>query len=70
MPGYGFFEWIFWVLAFGFGILALMRSEVMSTQSSQKKNGNSGQQILLWLVTVAFALAGFVTAVLAMRAGH
>ncbi|WP_181419645.1 hypothetical protein [Arthrobacter psychrolactophilus] len=47
-----------------------MRSEVMSTQSSQKKNGNSGQQILLWLVTVAFALAGFVTAVLAMRAGH
>ncbi|WP_449374017.1 hypothetical protein [Arthrobacter psychrolactophilus] len=70
MPGYGFFEWIFWVLAFGAGILALMRSEVFSTKSSWKKHGNSGQQILLWLLTAAFALAGFVTAVLAMRAGH
>ncbi len=69
MP-YGFFEWIFWVLAFGCGILALVRSEAFSTNSSQRVHHHSGQQMFLWILTVTFALSGFVTAALAMRAGY
>ncbi|WP_425859628.1 hypothetical protein [Arthrobacter sp. TWP1-1] len=70
MLGYGFFEWVFWVLAFGAGALALTRGEVFSSHSSQRVRGHAGQQIFLWMATAAFALAGFVTAVLALRAGH
>ncbi|MDJ0316838.1 MULTISPECIES: hypothetical protein [Arthrobacter] len=70
MLTYGFFEWIFWVLAFCTGILALARIEVFSTHSSQRVHRHSGQQILLWIMTIAFALSGFVTAALAMRAGY
>jgi hypothetical protein len=70
MLSYGFFEWIFWVLAFGAGALALTRGEVFSSNSSQRVRRHAGQQFFLWIATVAFALAGFVTAVLAMRSGH
>ncbi|MDJ0312673.1 hypothetical protein [Arthrobacter sp. H35-D1] len=66
---FGVFEWIFWVLAFGCGVLALLRGEVFSTGSSQRVRRHAGQQILLWIMTIAFALAGFVTAALALRAG-
>ncbi|ALV46552.1 hypothetical protein SAMN04489740_3493 [Arthrobacter alpinus] len=70
MLTYGFFEWIFWVLAIASGVLAMARGEVFSTNSSQRVHRHAGQQIFLWIATVAFALAGFVTAVLAMRGGH
>ena len=69
MPGFGFFEWIFWVLAFGAGILALARSEVFSTHTSQRVHHHAGQQVFLWIMAAAFALAGFITAAMAMRAG-
>ncbi len=70
MLDYGFFQWVFWVLAFGFGVLALLRSEVFSTNSSQRVHHHSGQQFFLWIMAVTFALSGFLTAVLAMRAGY
>ena len=70
MLGFGFFEWIFWVLAFVTGILALSRGEVFSTNTAQRVHRHSGQQMLLWFMMAAFAIAGFVTAALAMRAGH
>ncbi len=71
MPDYDILKWIFWVAAFGFGILALVRLEVFSTNSTQRTHRHSGQQILLWILTIAFALAGFVTAAMEMRVtGH
>ncbi|WP_269938346.1 hypothetical protein [Arthrobacter sp. HY1533] len=70
MLSYGLFEWVFWVLAIGTGLTALMRSEVFSTNTSQRTHHHSGQQFLLWILAAAFALSGFVTAALAMRAGH
>ncbi len=69
MP-YGFYEWIFWVLAFGCGVLALVRSEVFSTNTSQRVHRHSGQQFFLWMLAAAFALSGFITAAMAMRAGN
>lgn len=66
---YGLFQWIFLTLAFICGISALLRAEVFSSVSSQRTHHHSQQQVLLWLVTIVFALAGFVTAVLAVRAG-
>ncbi|MHA7305967.1 hypothetical protein ACX80E_12090 [Arthrobacter sp. TMN-49] len=68
MLGFGFFEWLFWVLAFGTGILALTRIETFSTNSSQRTHHHAGQTAFLWILTACFALAGFVTAVVAMRA--
>ncbi|MGO2542728.1 hypothetical protein ACT3TS_11020 [Specibacter sp. AOP5-B1-6] len=70
MLSFGFFEWIFWVLAFGAGILALVRIEVFSTHTTQRTHRHSGQQFFLWIMAATFAVAGFVTAALAMRAGH
>lgn len=70
MLTFGLFEWVFWILAIGTGLVALMRSEVLSTNSSQRAHHHSGQQVLLWILAVAFAISGFVTAALAMRAGH
>lgn len=67
---YGLFEWLFWVLAFGFLILGLIRSEIFSTNTSQRVHRHSGQQIFLFILSATFALSGFVTAALAMRAGH
>ncbi|MEO8221463.1 MAG: hypothetical protein ABI563_11840 [Specibacter sp.] len=68
MLGFGFFEWLFWVLAFGTGILALTRIEAFSTNSTQRTRHHAGQTFLLWMLTAGFALAGFVTAALSMRA--
>ncbi|MGN5734876.1 hypothetical protein [Arthrobacter psychrochitiniphilus] len=71
MPDYDILKWIFWVLAFGSAILVLVRSEVFSTHSTQRTNRHSGQQAILMIMTVAFALAGFVTAAMEMRVtGH
>ncbi|WP_207343395.1 hypothetical protein [Arthrobacter sp. E3] len=67
---YGVFEWVFWVLAFGFGVMALVRGEVFSTNTSQRVQRHAGQQFFLWVLAATFALSGFLTAVLAMRAGH
>ncbi|MFQ4148374.1 hypothetical protein AAGW05_06710 [Arthrobacter sp. LAPM80] len=67
---YGLFEWVFWVLAFCMAFLALARIEVFSTHSSQRAHRHSGQQVFLWIMAVIFALSGFLTAVLSMRAGH
>ena len=67
--GYGIFQWVFMVLAFVFGISALMRLEAFSTHSTQRVRHHSDQQILLWILCIVFALAGFAAAVLAVRAG-
>lgn len=69
MRVYGVFEWIFWVLAFGSGFLLLARVEMFSTANSQKVHGHAGQQLLLLILTILFALAGFTTAVISLRAG-
>lgn len=69
MLSYGFFEWIFWVLAIGMGLMVLVRSEVFSTNTSQRTHRHSGQQFFLIVLAVTFAACGFVTAALAMRAG-
>jgi hypothetical protein len=66
---YGIFQWVFMALAFICGISALMRLEAFSTSSTQRTNHHSEQQVLLWILTAVFALAGFVAAVLAVRAG-
>ncbi|ALE93627.1 hypothetical protein AOC05_17035 [Arthrobacter alpinus] len=66
---YGLFQWVFMVLAFVFGISALLRLEVFSTHSTQRTHRHSGQQALLWMASVACALVGFVMAVLAVREG-
>ncbi|WP_146073195.1 MULTISPECIES: hypothetical protein [unclassified Arthrobacter] len=68
MFSYGLFEWVFWVLAIGTGLLVLMRSEVLSSHSSQRTHRHAGQQSLLIILAVVFAVCGFVTAVMAMRA--
>ena len=70
MLSYGLFQWLFWVLAIGTALLALMRSEVFSTNTSQRVHRHSGQLLFMWIMAATFALAGFVTAALAMRAGH
>jgi hypothetical protein len=69
MRVYGVFEWIFWVLAFGAGFLLLARVEMLSTANTQKVNHHAGQQLFLLILTVLFVLAGFTTAVIALRAG-
>ncbi|WP_026556720.1 hypothetical protein [Arthrobacter sp. 35W] len=68
MELYGVFQWLFWILAFATGILTLSRTEVFSTGSTQRSKGHAGQQFFLWFMTAAFALSGFIAAVLAMRA--
>ena len=70
MLSYGLFQWLFWVLAIGTALLALMRSEVFSTNTSQRVHRHSGQLLFMWIMAAGFALAGFVTAALAMRAGQ
>ncbi len=70
MLSYGLFEWLFWVLAFGCTILGLARSEIFSTNTSQRVHRHSGQQMILFIMAVVFAVSGFVTAALSMRAGH
>lgn len=70
MLSYGLFEWLFWILAFGCFIWGLARSEIFSTNTSQRVHRHSGQQIFLFIMAATFALSGFVTAALAMRAGH
>ena len=70
MLSYGLFQWLFWVLAIGTALGALMRSEVFSTNTSQRVHRHSGQVFFMWIMAAGFALAGFVTAALAMRAGH
>ncbi|MGO4384685.1 hypothetical protein AB4Y80_10735 [Specibacter sp. RAF43] len=67
---YGFFQWLFWALAFACGIAALLRIEAFSTTTSQRTHHHPDQQFLLWILTAGFAVSGFVTAALAMRAGH
>jgi len=69
MRVYGVFEWIFWVLAFGTGFLLLARVEMLSTANTQKQHHHAGQQLFLLVMTVLFVLAGFTTAVIALRAG-
>ncbi|MBP2413026.1 hypothetical protein JOF48_001825 [Arthrobacter stackebrandtii] len=71
MPDYDIFKWLFWVAAFAFGISALVRMEAFSTHSTQRTHRHAGQQFLLVVLAVAFALAGFVTAAMEMRVtGH
>ncbi|MGA7204813.1 MAG: hypothetical protein WBX27_09310 [Specibacter sp.] len=66
---YGIFQWVFMVLAFICGVSALVRIESFSSHSTQRTSHHSEQQALLWILTVVFALAAFVAAVLAVRAG-
>jgi len=66
---YGLFQWIFMALAFIFGISALVRIEAFSTHSTQRTHHHPGQQVVLWMGTAIFALAAFVVAVIALRAG-
>ncbi|WP_125616583.1 hypothetical protein [Specibacter cremeus] len=65
---YGILEWVFWALAFACTITALVRIEVFSTNSSVRQRGHAGQQVLLWVFAIVFALAGFVTAALQAQA--
>ncbi|WP_427016223.1 hypothetical protein ACQCSX_15815 [Pseudarthrobacter sp. P1] len=69
MRVYGVFEWIFWVAGFLTLFLTLSRIEVFSTVNAQRAHRHGGQQLILWILTATFMLAGFVTAILAMRAG-
>ncbi|WP_104087027.1 hypothetical protein [Arthrobacter sp. GMC3] len=66
---YGVFQWAFMALAFIFGISALVRIEAFSTHSTQRTKHHPGQQVVLWLGAAIFALAAFVVAVMALRAG-
>ena len=66
---YGLFQWLFMVLAFVFGISALMRIEAFSTHNTQRAHHHPGQQVVLWMGTAIFALAAFVVAVMALRDG-
>lgn len=70
VPGYGFFQWTFWILAFACAYLVLGRVEIFSTNSSQRQGHHPGLVFLLWFLTIGFALSGFVTAILAMRASY
>ncbi len=67
--GYGVFEWIFWVLAFIFFGLALFRGEKLSTGPVAGVRLRSGLLATMWILGLVFALAGFITAIIAMRAG-
>jgi len=71
LPDYDIFKWFFMVVAFCLGILAFVRMEAFSTNSTQRTHRHSGQQFLLFVFAIAFGLAGFVTAALEMRVtGH
>lgn len=67
--GYGVFEWLFWVLAFLCAGAALYRAEKLSTGPVAGVRLKSGLLLTLWILAAVFGLAGFVTAILAMRAG-
>jgi hypothetical protein len=67
--GFGVFEWIFWLLAFIFFGLALFRGEKLSTGPVAGVRLKSGLLVTMWILGLACALAGFITAILAMRAG-
>jgi hypothetical protein len=65
--GLGIFEWVFWVLGFAFFGMALFRSEKLSTGPVAGVRLKSGLLAWMWVLGIAFALAGFVTAIIAMR---
>ena len=67
--GFGVFEWIFWLLAFLFFGLALYRGEKLSTGPVAGVRLKSGLLTMMWILGLAFALAGFITAIIAMRSG-
>ena len=56
-------------LVFIFGIMALVRIESFSTNSTQRVRHHPDQQALLWILTIVFAVCGFMAAVLAVRHG-
>jgi len=66
---YGILQWIFLALAFICGISAVLRIESFSTNSTQRVHHHADQQVLLGIMTVVFAVAGFVVAALAVRQG-
>ena len=68
--GLGIFEWVFWVLAFAFFGMALFRSEKLSTGPVAGVRLKSGLLAWMWVLGIAFALAGFITAIIQMRSGN
>lgn len=65
--GIGIFEWIFWAIAIIFLVLALMRSEKVSSASGLGARLQSVSLLFLWGVGLLAAIAGFITAVIDNR---
>ncbi|MBT1001454.1 hypothetical protein KIH31_02465 [Paenarthrobacter sp. DKR-5] len=66
---FGVLEWLFWVVAIISAAAALFRAESITTGNAPGVRRKSGLLTGLWVLATAAALAGFITAMIAMRVG-
>lgn len=65
----GMIQWLCWIIAIASAGTALIRAGVASTGGPRIVRQNSGLIGMLWILSAASALTGFILAAAAVRAG-